>query len=131
MRMFNQKQICLMSQGTNPSPKVVRRQQERELDISQTVLFESNAPAIFSSYEKWKDIPQCYFIKLRYHSVEGFCPRISSLFILSQAMSANESEVDATVTYAWTMSCMEVLDPSKKDLTCEAASGSSPTCPDM
>ena len=65
MRMFNQKQICLMSQETNPSAEVVRRQQEREFDISQTVLFESNAPAIFRSYEKWKDIPQCYFIKLR------------------------------------------------------------------
>lgn len=64
-----------MSQETNPSAEVVRRQQEREFDISQTVLFESNAPAIFRSYEKWKDIPQCYFIKLRlnlgYYNTEG------------------------------------------------------------
>ncbi len=54
-----------MSQENNPSAEVVRRQQERDYEISQTILFERNAAALFRHYEKWKDIPQCYFIKLR------------------------------------------------------------------
>ena len=54
-----------MSQENNPSAEVIRRQQMREYEISQTILFERNAAALFRHYEKWKDIPQCYFIKLR------------------------------------------------------------------
>ena len=64
-----------MSQENNISAEVIRRQRDREFGISQTMLFERHAAALFRHYDQWKDIPQCYFIKLHlnlgYYNTSG------------------------------------------------------------